>query len=98
MRVKIYSYDKEHEHNSFPAIFEISSFDVDDESGKIVLTCSSFNNYFESERRFSIYDIHGVLDDVYSTLLVLGYTDLTSFGNFIFNPEENNDEMDKENK
>ena len=94
MRVKIYSYDSEYQHKSFPAVLEISEFNIDDESGKIVLTCMSSNDYFESERRFTIYDIHGILDDVYKTLLVTGYADLTSFGNFIFNQEENNNEMD----
>ena len=98
MRVKIYSYDSEYQHKSFPAILEISEFDIDDESGKMFLTCAASNYYFVSERVFTIYDIHGILDDAYKTLLVSGYTDLTSFGNFIFNPEENNNEMDKENK
>lgn len=96
MRVKIYSYDLEYRHNSFPAILEISEFNIDDESGRMVLTCNSSNDYYESERGFIIYDVLGVLDDVYKSLLVTGYADLTSFGNFIFNQEENSNEMDKE--
>lgn len=88
MRVKIYSYDSGYQHKSFPEIVEVSDFNVDDISGQIILLCALSNGYFVSEMRFTIYDVPGILDDVYKTLLVTGYADLTSFGNFMFNQED----------